>query len=66
MNAIKQTGEMFLTKEQIIRNTISILSTKYNFDKNEAYQVLNVKQKRKNSSIIYLTELILFGSGSSV
>lgn len=49
MNAIKQTGEMFLTKEQIIRNTISILSTKYNFDKNEAYQVLNVKQKRKNT-----------------
>ena len=49
MTAVKQTYEMFLTKEQIIRNTISILSTKYNFDKNEAYQVLNVKEKRKNT-----------------
>lgn len=49
MDPIKKTSEMFLTKEQIIRNTISILATKYNFDKNQAYQVLNVKQKRKNT-----------------
>ena len=47
MTAVKQAYEMFLTKEQIIKNTISILSTKYNFDKNEAYQVLNVKEKEK-------------------
>ena len=45
MTTVKQTYEMFLTKEQIIKNTISILATKYNFDKNEAYRIFNIKQK---------------------
>ena len=41
--------EMFLTKEQIIRRTINILAPKYNFDKNEAYKVFNIKSKRTNT-----------------
>ena len=49
MTAIKKPCELFLTKEQIIKNTISILETKYNFDKNETYQVPNIKPKRKNT-----------------